>query len=101
VRTLAAAGVAITASLATALHGLTGAGVAAVTLFAISLGANVTSHATAQMDMRKRIQCLRTGQHDGLESNGWTTKTHVLNATAGLTLIAGTILLARFVAMTA
>jgi len=28
-------------------------------------------------------------------------KTHVLNATAGLTLIAGTILLARFVAMTA
>jgi hypothetical protein len=97
VRILAAAGSATTASLATALHRLDGAGAGAFTLFLVSLGLNFVSYATAQGDMHGRLKSLR--KHSTLypPRNSWTTATDVLNVLAGGTLIAGGALLGLFV----
>lgn len=100
VRALAGGGVGITVSLATALHSLSGTGIAAVALFLASLGSNVLSYATAQMDMRTRTEDLRTGRYERIEGNNWTKGTTALNVIAGITLLAGGVLLAAFVATT-
>jgi hypothetical protein len=97
VRTLAAAGVAVTVSLATALKEMPASGKAAVALFVVSLGVNLASHVTAQLDMRARLACLRQGQEEGIEGNRWSTATHALNVVAGIAFIAGSVLLAVFV----
>ena len=98
IRGLAAGAVAVTVSLATALQALSTWGVAAVTAFLASLGLNLASYVTAQLDMRARLDSLRAGREDGTEGNRWTKATTGLNVIAGLTLIAGGVLLAIFVA---
>jgi hypothetical protein len=97
VRTLAAAGVGVTASLATALHGITSSGIAAVTLFLLSLGLNLGSFGTAQLDMRARTAELRASNNPPSERNGWTTATTVLNVLAGIGVLVGGVLFAWFV----
>jgi hypothetical protein len=99
VRTLAAAGVGVTASLATALHILGPQGTAAIALFLASLACNVTSHVTAQLDMRVRLACLGKGLDEGYDSNRWTTSTWLLNIFAGVALTAGGVLLAIYVSV--
>jgi hypothetical protein len=97
VRTIAAAGVGITASLATALHGLTAKGVAAIALFLASLALNLGSYVTAQFDMKARMDVLRRRETEGIERNRWTTTTTCLNALAGVAVIAGGAVLAWFI----
>jgi hypothetical protein len=97
IRVLAAGGVAVTASLATALHTLSGEGVAAVAAFLCGLGLTVASHQTARLDMVARINDLRAHRHDRLEESRWTRLTAWLNMLAGVALLAGGILLALFV----
>jgi len=58
VRTLAAAGIAVTASLGTASDGLGRLGGAAIACFVASLAANVASYVTAQNDMKAQIRDL-------------------------------------------
>jgi hypothetical protein len=98
VRTLAAAGIGITVSLATALKNLNGMGEIATGMFLVSLASGVLSHASAQMDMRSRIECLRAQKQDGLEGNRWTLATQVLNVIAGAFLIGGGVFLALYIA---
>jgi hypothetical protein len=98
VRTLAAAGVAVTASLGTALGEFGRTGVAAAICFLVSLSFNIGSYATAQLDMRRRLWCLRNGKNDGVEGNWWTKGTTTLNMAAGGAFVAGGALLAAFVA---
>jgi hypothetical protein len=69
VRALAAAGVALTVSLATALHHFATSGLVAVIFFLVSLGLNLASFGTAQADMKTRIACLRARKTDGIEGN--------------------------------
>lgn len=97
VRTLAAAGAAITVSLATALEGLSGSGEFAVFLFLVSLGLNLLSYVTVQFDMNVRLACLREDRDEGMEGNRWTQATRWLNVLAGVALVAGGTFLAIFV----
>lgn len=99
VRTLAAAGIAVAASLAAALHGFNTWGVASVVLFVVSLTLNLASFLTTQFDMRARLRCIREGEYDGIEGNRWTAVTTGANLSAGTALIAGAALLATFVAI--
>jgi hypothetical protein len=101
IRTLAAGGVAVTVSIAAAFEELGTAGLVAVFLFLISLSFNLGSHATEQLDMRARLDCLRERRADRIEGNGWTTTTTVLNVLAGAALVAGGVLLATFAASAA
>jgi hypothetical protein len=101
VRTLAAAGVAVTTSLATALHGITCSGIAAVSVFLLSLALNLGSYGTVQIDMLTRTGELRSGTHPPRERNGCTTATTVLNVLAGVGVLVGGVLLAWFVAANA
>lgn len=100
VRNLAAGGVAVTVSLATALKGLDGMGLAAVSFFLFSLAANVVSSVTQKFDMEKRA-AIPHPVTEGLEGNRWTKWTTGLNVLAGVALITGGILLALFVSSTA
>ena len=72
VRTLSAAGVAVTVTLATALKDFDGYGVGATVLFLASLGANLASYATAQKDMRARLDSVAAGDRQGAFGNEWT-----------------------------
>ena len=101
VRTLAAAGVAVTASLGTALDGLGQTGLVAVVAFLGSLSFNVSSYMTAQWDMHARLDNLRDPPYEGIEGSRWTSWTQRLNLLAGVALILGGVLLAAFVASTA
>lgn len=98
VRTLAAAAIAVTVSLATALKDFDNVGVAAVSVFVASLSANVLSFFSAQLDMRARLVCVEGRVLDGIDGNRWTRVTTSLNVVAGVTLIVGASLLAWFVA---
>jgi len=96
-RTLAAAGLAVTVSLATAIDDLNVSGDRAVVLFLGSLLANLLSYATLQIDLRRRLKAVEIGTREGSAGNRWTILTHILNAAAGITLIAAGVFLARFV----
>jgi hypothetical protein len=98
VRTLAAAGLTVTVSIGTALKTLSGSGVASAIVFLTSLGLNFLSYATAQLDMKNRINALRLHRQEGIEGNYWTRVTTALNLLAGTALIVGGGLLAYFVA---
>jgi hypothetical protein len=98
VRALAAAGVALTVSLATALHHFATSGLVAVIFFLVSLGLNLASFGTAQADMKTRIACLRARKTDGIEGNRWTTVTTALNGAAGAGVLTGSVLLAVYIA---
>jgi hypothetical protein len=101
VRTLAAAGIAVTVSLAAALKDMPTAGKWAVGLFVVSLTLNLASYATSQWDMKRRIRSLHEKRDDEIEGNVWTTITHILNIAAGLTFISGAVVLAVFVGRSA
>jgi hypothetical protein len=98
VRALAAAGVALTVSLATALHHFATSGLVAVIFFLVSLGLNLASFGTAQADMKTRIAYLRARKTDGIEGNRWTTVTTALNGAAGAGVLTGSVLLAVYIA---
>jgi len=100
VRALAAGGVGVTVTLATALEDFPSAGVIAVLLFLLSLASNFVSFATAQRDVRLRIQAVWARDRRAVFGNAWATATLILNTTAGATLIAGGGFLAYFVAST-
>lgn len=97
IRTLAAAGLAVTVTLATALESLDGYGTTATTALVIALGANLVSYATAQMDLRRRLKFVKVSDARGREPTFWTTLTFLLNLVAGLGLLAGGLFLAWFV----
>jgi hypothetical protein len=97
VRTLAAAGIGVTVTLATALKSMPAAGNCAAVCFVASLGLNLASHVTSQLDMRSRLACLRDGRDEGYERSRWTMATTLANIAAGLAFIAGSVLLAVFV----
>lgn len=96
VRTLAAAGVAVTASLATALRDMPTSGKCAVGLFIASLVVNLLSYGTWQLDIGGRLKSLRSGGVEGIEGNNWTTTTTWLNFIAGATFIVGAVSSWRF-----
>lgn len=98
VRTLSAAGVAVTVTLATALEDFGGYGVGASVLFLTSLGANLISYTTAQIDMRARLDTVAAGDRIGAFGNNWTKATTMFNFIAGATLLLGGGFLAYFVA---
>jgi hypothetical protein len=98
VRTLAAAGVGVTVSLATALNALSETGVTAIIFFLAGLAATVASHVTAQRDMQCRLRCLRKNELVGIEGNRWTTATTALNIAAGVALFGGGIFLTLYIA---
>lgn len=97
VRTLAAGGVGVTVSLATALHEFSGWTIGAVALFLISLASNLFSFETQRSDVDQRIRVLEGGGVDGIEGNRWTRVTRTLNLSAGVGLLAGGVVLAVFV----
>jgi hypothetical protein len=98
IRALAAAGVAVTVSLGTALDGLTGLGTTAVILFLLSLGLNLVSYVTSQRDMTAPLNALRDeGLTEAVEGNCWTVATTLLNVAAGVALVGGGAFLAWFV----
>jgi hypothetical protein len=53
------------------------------------LDANLISYATAQEDMRGRLDAVAKSDRDGAFGNNWTKATTGLNFVAGLTLLAG------------
>lgn len=99
VRAMAAGGVATTVSLATALHALASLGIAAVALFLLSLGCNLASYATAQADMRARLE--RVARYEYASRSRWSLWTFGLNVAAGVALISGGAALGAFVGTTA
>lgn len=95
---MAAAGLTVTVSIGTALKTFSGWGVVSAIVFLMSLGLNFLSYATAQLDMKSRINDLRVRREEGIEGNNWTTVTTALNLVAGTALIVGGGFLAYFVA---
>ncbi len=96
IRYLAAGGVAVTASIATARHGLSANGVKAITVLLISLGLTVFSHQVSRRDMLHRIRELNAERYDP-SKYGWRTRlTAGMNLLAGAALLIGGIYLALF-----
>jgi hypothetical protein len=98
VRTLAAGGVAVSASLVTAMHHTSNVGSAAISAFGLSLASNVISYLVAQHDLSARIVEVRGGAF--AEGTPWTIWTTRLNYVAGAALIAGAAFLGWFVVST-
>lgn len=101
VRALAAAGVAVTVTIGTAIEDFTGAAVVAVLLFLVSLASNLVSFATAQRDLRLRLEAVWKRDRRAVMGNAWTKWTARLNFLAGLTLVLGGGCLAYYVGTTA
>jgi hypothetical protein len=98
VRALAAGGIAVTVTLATAaVDDFNGWGVLAVLAFLGALGCHVGSFVTAQRDMRARLALVRVSDLRAFDETSWTRRTFELNVGAGLLLILGGLLLALFV----
>jgi hypothetical protein len=97
IRTLAAAGVAVTTSLGTALEAFPGRAVIAVICFLGSLVCTLVSFGSTQLDMNRRAEMLNSGRYGQIYGNRWTKTTTILNLFAGGTFIAGGALLAAFV----
>jgi hypothetical protein len=96
IRTLAAAGVAVTASLATARHGFSGGGLPAMVALLVSLALTVGSHQATRSDLMHRIACLNAETYDPAIYGVRTRVTAVMNALAGIALLVGGICLAFF-----
>lgn len=97
-RGLAGAGLALTVSLATALKTFPEVGVWAAGLFLASLLVNVLSYVSAQLDMGRRLKKLKeNATYEGAERSFWTTVTWLMNVAAGLTLLAGGVLLVIYI----
>jgi hypothetical protein len=99
-RALAGAGLAVTVSLGVALRELPTSGFWAAALFLIALLLNLGSYVSVQLDMRARMGALRVNptSYQGAERSGWTTLTWLANVGAGLALVAGGLLLLKFIA---
>ncbi len=97
-RTLAAAGVAVTVSLGTALKAFDGSAIAAACLFLGGLGANLVSYQTAQKDMEARLNSLAAREDGGALESRWTPWTRWFNYAAGVALFLGGVFLAIFIA---
>ena len=98
IRTLAAAGIAVTVSVATALGSMPLSGKLAVTAFVASLIANLASYVTEQLDYQARLSALRTSAaYEAAEGRRWMTITTWLNAIAGVLFVLAAALLAVFV----
>jgi hypothetical protein len=98
VRVLAAGGVAVTVTLATAaVDEFNGWGVLAVLGFLGALSCHVGSFVTAQKDMRARLALVRVSDVRAFDETSWTKRTFWLNVGAGVLLVVGGILLAGFV----
>ncbi len=99
IRTLASAGLGVTASIGTALHLFSGRAIAAVIAYLVSVACNVASHVTAQWDMNCRhAALLKTQRYESALSSKWTRRTTFLNLAAGVAFIIGGVFLALFVA---
>jgi hypothetical protein len=93
---LAAGGVGITVTLATALKKLNVQGVWGIVLFLISLGCGVLSYMTAQSDCKHRLyKDIRYSKRP--TDNAWTWMTRILNWASLITILAGGALLALFI----
>jgi hypothetical protein len=98
VRTLASAGLGVTVSIGTALHAFSGRAILAVIAFLLSLGLNLVSYGTAQLDMSSRLRTLRTSRrYQDAEQSRWTRVTTGLNIAAGAAFVTGGGFLAAFV----
>jgi hypothetical protein len=97
VRTLAAAGIAVTVTLGAAFKTLSGAGTIAVICFVVSLLATLVSFQTVQWDMKSRISALEEQRDEGSFTSGWNKVTTGFNWAAGILFFAGAIALCRFV----
>lgn len=99
VRTLAAAGVAVTVTIATAaVESFDWWGTLAVSGFLASLACNLASYVTAQKDMRVRLEFVRASDLRGYDETAWTTRTFRFNVGEGVSLILGGLLFMGFVA---
>lgn len=99
IRTLAAAGIGVTASIGTALHSFSGYAIVAIGAYIASVVFNLFSYGTAQLDMRCRLRALRHSRaYEGAERSRWTKYTTVLNLLAGGAFVLGSVFLAIFVA---
>jgi hypothetical protein len=99
IRTLAAAGVGVTVTIATAaVDRFDWWGVAAVAAFLVSLTLYLASYVTAQRDMRARLELVRVSDLRGFDETTWTTWTFRCNVGAGVCLLLGGVLLMFFVA---
>jgi hypothetical protein len=98
VRTLASAGLGVTVSIGTALHAFSGRAILAVIAFLLSLGLNLVSYGTTQLDMSSRLRTLRTSRrYEDAERSRWTRVTTGLNIAAGAAFVTGGGFLAAFV----
>jgi hypothetical protein len=99
IRPLASAGIGVVASIGTALHTFDGWAIVSVAAFLASVGFNLVSYGTAQLDMRCRQgELLRTRRYESALRSRWTWVTTVLNLLAGAAFIVGGVFLALFVA---
>jgi hypothetical protein len=97
IRVLAAGGVAVTVSIATARHGFSGGGVPAIIALLASLGLTLFSHQASRLDVKHRLKELDEETYNPT-IEGWRTRVTVwMNGLAGVALLLGAILLAVFV----
>jgi len=97
IRTLAGAGVAVTATFISALKEADRWALAAIVLFLTALAANLLSYATAQADLRERIRLIDDHNERAFKETRWTRGTWILNVIGGVALLCGGIMLALFV----
>lgn len=101
VRTIAAASVAVTASLAAALKEAGWSGTLAVALSLGSLAANLASYWTVQFDTAARIKSVWARDRAGAFGGRWRKTTTFLNATTGILLLCAGVCLVVFVSSSA
>lgn len=89
VRTLAAAGIAVSATLAGAFGALGWSGDIAVCAFVTSLLLNLSSYGSAQIDMIRRLEAVVRRDRPGTFGSRWTPVTTALNTGSGIALFVG------------
>ncbi len=97
IRTISAAGVAVTATMAAAFDAATRTVALAVVCFLTALVLNLLSYGSEQRDIGSRMRAVRRLDRGGAYGNGWVTTTVTLNVLAGVAILAGGICLAVFV----
>jgi hypothetical protein len=99
-RALAGAGLGVTVSLGVALKELPATGIWAAGVFLFALFVNLASYVFVQVDMGKRMAALSEDpyEYEGAKPGRWTTWTWGANVLGGLGLLAGGVLLIRFIA---
>lgn len=99
IRPLASAGIGVVVAIGTALHTFNGWAAVSVGAFLASVGFNLLSYGTAQLDMRCRQGALlRTRRYESALRSRWTRYTTILNLLAGAAFVVGGVFVAVFVA---